>query len=99
MAKNWLMVVALFLFTILSGCGLTGNTSHFALPLDVPTKPKPSSEVRVASAAMEPDAPTLVNVGTYAWGKFDEDDLRHIEDSLKYTLAPYFPKTPTDARL
>jgi len=99
MTKNWSAVVFLLLSTALSACGTTGDTSRFALQLDVPTKPKPPSEVHVASVAMEPDAATLINVQTFAWGKLDEDDLKHIEDSLKYTLAPYIPKPPIDSRV
>jgi len=97
--KKCRMALALLVSIALSACGTTGNTSHFALPLDISTKPKHASEVHVASIAMDPDAATLINVNVQPWGKFSPDDLKNIEDSLRYTLKPYIPTTPSDSKV
>src|SRR5215470_1895921 len=94
-----LMFPTLLVCAVLSACGTTGETSRFALSLDVPKQPKPQSEVHVASVAMEPDAASLTNVNVQPWGKFNTDDLKNIEDSLKDTLKPYVQTGPDESKL
>lgn len=82
---------------LLSACGITGGTSRFVLPMDLPERPKPASEIRVASAAMDEDAAHLIAVRVHPWGKFVPEDLRNLEHSLRDTLSPHFPATPRSA--
>ena len=53
----------------------------------------------MASAAMAPDAATLINVNVQPWGEFSPDDLKNIEVSLRDTLRPYAPANPTDSKV
>jgi hypothetical protein len=51
------------------------------------------SDVRIASAAMDPDAAIFNAVNVRPWGKFEPDDLRNIEQSLRDTIVPQLPAT------
>ena len=85
----------------LPACGTTGDTSRFALPLEVPQSPQGIDAVRVASAAMDENAAYLNAVNVRPWGKFGPNDLSNIEDSLRDTLAPYAtaPSRAAESRL
>jgi hypothetical protein len=87
-----LMVCALF-----SACGSTGKTSPFVLNLNLPEDQKEVMDVRIASAAMDPDAAILNTVNVKPWGKFEPDDLRNIEQSLRDTISPQLPATVRSA--
>lgn len=98
-ALRALMVVVISV--TLSACGIAGGTSRFVVPLDLSQQPRLTAEIRVASAGMDVDPAYLNAVGVFPWGKFDADDLRNIEVSLRDTIARSRP-TPsprTDARL
>lgn len=79
--------LALLACVALSGCGTTGRTSTFTLALDLPKPAKATSEIHVASAAMDVDAAHLNAVNVQPWGKFDVEDLRNIERSLQRTIS------------
>lgn len=96
-----LTAVALLACFVFSACGTTGKTSRFALEFDSSQKPQVASEIRVASAAIEENAAQLIAVSVIPWGKFDSDDLRNIEQSLRDTIALNLPATlpTTESRL
>jgi hypothetical protein len=77
----------------LSACGSTGKTLPFVLTLNLPGDQKAVSDIRVASAAMDPGAAILNTVNVRPWGKFEPDDLRNIEQSLRDTITPHLPAT------
>lgn len=87
------MALALLASAVLSACGTTGKTSPFVLTLDVPKDQRAISEIRIASSEMEPDAAILDAVNVKPWGKFEIDDLRNIEQSLRETITPQLPAT------
>jgi hypothetical protein len=62
--------------------------------MNVPQTPKVLSEIRVASAAMDPDAAHLNAVSVRPWGKYGPDDLRNLEQSLSDTLSAQLAATP-----
>ena len=87
-----LLIVLIFLACAgLPGCGTTGKTSPFVLALDLPAGQKAISDIRIASAAMDPDAAILNVVKVRPWGKFEPEDLRNIEQSLRDTIAAQIP--------
>jgi len=88
-----LIVLVSLLCAGLPACGTTGKTSPFVLTLDLPKGQKAASDIRIASAAMDPDAAILNAVNVRPWGKFETDDLRNIEQSLRDTIAPQLPET------
>lgn len=96
-----LIALGLLVCAGLPGCGTTGKTSPFVLNLDLPQGQKAISDVRIASAAMDPDAAILNAVNVRPWGKFEPDDLRNIEQSLRDTITPQLPQTirSTEPRL
>jgi hypothetical protein len=59
------------------------------LPLDLPGGEKVSGDVRIVSAAMEPDAARLIPINVKPWGQFSPDDLQNIQQSLQDTIAPH----------
>jgi hypothetical protein len=71
---------------LLAGCGTTGTTSRFTVPLEPATPAIATGSLHVAPASMAPDAPRLYVVHVREWGRFDEADLRNIEQSLASTL-------------
>ena len=103
MAQRRLGLITLMLLVCagLPACGTTGDTSRFALPLEVPQTPQGIDAVRVASAAMDENAAYLNAVNVRPWGKFGPNDLSNIEDSLRDTLAPYAtaPSRAAESRL
>jgi len=88
-----LMALVLLVCAGLPACGTTGKTSPFVLTLDLPQGQKVVSDIRIASAAMDPDAAILNAVNVHPWGKFEPDDLRNIEQSLRDTITPQLPAT------
>lgn len=95
MTQKYSLLIALTLLvcSALSACGTTGKTSPFVLELDPPKSQKAVFDIRIASAAMEPDAAIFHSVNVQTWGKFETDDLRNIEQSLRDTIAPQIPAT------
>jgi len=93
-------VIILLICSVLSGCGITGRTSRFALKLDLPTS-KVAANVHVASVVMEPNAAYLNAFKVYRWGKFGSDDLRNIEQSLQATITAHIvpASRSTDSRM
>jgi hypothetical protein len=84
----------------LSACGITGGTSRFVVPLDPGQVPTGTAEVRVASAGMDKDPAYLQAVHVVRWGKFDADDLRNLEESLRGTITRHRPvAAPAESRL
>jgi hypothetical protein len=71
---------------LLAGCGTTGKTSRFTLPLEPGTPAVAVGSLHVAPASMAPDAPRLYVVNVQEWGRFDDADLANIEQSLASTL-------------
>jgi hypothetical protein len=97
--KRFLLITLGFLaWGVLLGCGTTGKTSRFVLPLDLGQSPQVTSEIRVASAAMEADAAHLIAVKVFEWGKFGTDDLRNLEQSLRNTIMEHLPATLDSTR-
>ena len=95
MTQRHPLLIALMLLVCagLPACGTTGKTSPFVLDLDLPKGQKAVSDIRIASAAMDPDAAILNAVNVRPWGKFEPDDLRNIEQSLRDTITPQLPAT------
>jgi len=60
------------------------------MPLDLPQSLTVTSEVRVGSASMEENAAYLTAVNV-PWGKFEPDDLRNLEQSLRNALSRHVP--------
>lgn len=73
---------------LLNGCGLTGSTSGFRV--EVPRAAK-SAPLTLASVEIEPNQTRLVNVGSYAWGEYDGDDLAVLRSSMAESLEPLKP--------
>lgn len=94
MTQRHPLLIALMLLVCsgLTACGTTGKTSPFVLTLDLPKGQKVVSDIRIASAAMDPDAAILNAVNVRPWGKFEPDDLRNIEQSLRNTITPQLPE-------
>jgi hypothetical protein len=80
---------ALVVLFVLLACGTTGHTTR--APVDLGALPVPASAelrpVAVGSVEADPSGIRLMNVGSYAWGKFDESDLANLRVSLEDTLA------------
>ncbi len=85
----------------LSACGITGGTSRFVVPLGLSQPPIVTSEIRVASAGMDVNPAYLNAVAVFRWGKFDADDLRNLEVSLRDTITQHLPRPSrlTESRL
>jgi len=79
------------LFLILAGCGITGNTSTFVVNVKSEQAKGP---IVVQNVELEPNQSKLVNVGTYAWGKYGESDLAVLTQSMKESAAPLAGPTP-----
>lgn len=75
----------------LAGCGTTGRTSPFTLDLDLPRGQKITTDIRIASAAIDPNASIFKAINVRPWGAFEPDDLKNIEQSLRDTMAPHVP--------
>jgi hypothetical protein len=88
-----LAALLLVVCAVLSACGTTGGTSPFVVPLHPPKSQKITSEIRVASAAMEPEAADLRALNVQPWGTFGPNDLKNIRQSLHDTIAPHLPAT------
>lgn len=73
-----LIALGLLVCAGLPGCGTTGKTSPFVLNLDLPQGQKAISDVRIASAAMDPDAAILNAVNVRPWGKFEPEDRKSV---------------------
>lgn len=86
-----LIASALLVCIAISGCGTTGATSQFVLPLDLGRSAQVGSDIRVASSAMEANASHLNVVNVRPWGKFGPDDLRNLEYSLRDTMRQNVP--------
>jgi hypothetical protein len=81
------MMMVVMILLLISSCGTTGQTSRSVIELkDIPLSGK-MSLTNVASVERDPDGIMLYNVGTYAWGNFDDDDQANLEATLKDTLA------------
>jgi hypothetical protein len=76
---TWLFVVVA-MFNV--GCGITGRTGVVKPNIEVPPPDGVAAIIRVDSITVERKATTLQNVGTYAWGTFDQNDLANLEESL-----------------
>lgn len=63
------ITLMLLVFTGFIACGMTGKTTPFVLTLNVPKGLMTVSDIRIASAAMEPDAAILNAVEVKPWGK------------------------------
>src|SRR5437660_1801712 len=79
----WYLLVSIVALG-LTGCGLTGATSTFSLRIPVAGTPPP---LAVGSVDLEPRAARLVNIGTYAWGRYDQADLDVLDASLRNTVS------------
>lgn len=102
MAKTHPLLIAIMLLVCagLSACGTTGTTSRFVL--DSKQNAPLLAEVRISSAAMDPGASRHLAVGKVRpWGKFDAEDLRNLEESLRDSVAAAVPATfqPSAPRL
>jgi hypothetical protein len=74
-----------------TGCGITGNTSTFVVNV---RSEQAKGPIKVDSIELEPNQSKLVNVGTYAWGKYDEADLEVLTKSMKDSAASLGGATP-----
>jgi hypothetical protein len=86
-----LISLMLLICVVLPACGTTGKTSPFVLTLSLPQGQNIVSNIRIASVAMVSDAAILNAVGNVQpWGKFEPDDLRNIEQSMRDTIRLQF---------
>jgi len=76
---------------VLSGCGSTGDSWKFSVPLDAQQHASIVSDVGVESVASDENESYLNVVKVPRWGKFDSRDLRNLEQSLHLTLARNLP--------
>lgn len=92
-------LLALFMCALVSACGTTGKTTQFVLPLDTAQfPPQIGFDIRIASSAMEKDSAYLNAVKVRPWGKYEPDDLRNLEESLRGTVSSHLPSTPSSAK-
>jgi hypothetical protein len=80
---RWLL---LLLVSLTTGCALTGATSKQVVAIE---SPQGRAALEVAGVAMDAGESKLTNVGSYAWGKYDEDDVATLRDSLRDSAAPF----------
>lgn len=83
------LVLSTLLLVFGNGCALTGATSSFEVALEAPAN---TPAVRLGSVTYEPHQSRLANVGSYAWGKYGEDDLGTLTASLNRSLKPVVPE-------
>lgn len=72
---------------LVSGCGLLGGTSRFTLRVEPPSGTRPG--ISLATVALEPGRSNLVAVGAYSVGRYDQEDLEVLRDSLIRSLEPF----------
>src|SRR5262245_35752434 len=87
------LLLLVVLALVSTGCGLTGGTSTFRVDVKAPAGAA-TPALEVASVDLEPGQTRLANVGTYAWGEYDADDLEVLRTSMRQSL----PAAPTVAR-
>lgn len=80
-------MTATLIVSLLCGCGTTGKTTRFVLELDPATPASAATSLRVSTATIEPDAARLYTYGTSEMGRFNDEDLANIEQSLAATIA------------
>jgi hypothetical protein len=87
--KRWLRRVLLAAaLATQAGCGLTGGTSKQVVHIEAPAG-RERPVVDVAAVELEAGGSKLTNVGTFAWGKYEPEDLETLRVSLHESLAPF----------
>jgi len=73
----------------LVACAVTGSTSRETVSLreSAVGTSAPLRAIEVDSIERDPAGIRLINVGSYAWGKFGDGDLANLRGSLEDTLA------------
>jgi hypothetical protein len=74
------------LCALIAGCGTTGATKTFVLPIDSAVTEGVEHTIKLGSFAVAEDANVIVAAGTQEWGAFDEADQHKLEWSLQATL-------------
>jgi hypothetical protein len=98
-SSPWLFLL-LLLEVGTAGCGTTGGTSTFVLRPPSGARPL-AKQLSVAAVIMEEEAPALIAVAVFEWGKLDTNDVAHIAQSLRDTvrLLPSSPAEPPRPQL
>lgn len=86
----------LLLLLLAPACGITGSTSTFVVDVRAPNATGP---IAVKSVELEPDQSKLVNVGTYAWGKYGAGDLDVLTRSMKQSAASLAGPSPLEVHV
>ena len=82
--KGLCLLVALCV--AIAGCGTTGATKTFVLPVDSAATSSLEHPLKLGSFAVAEDANFVIAAGTIAWGTFDEADQHKLESSVQATL-------------
>ena len=84
-----LTVHALFAVAIcglVAGCGTTGGTSRFVLPIEQSRTSPPRNRVDFGSFTSAAEGNIVISAGTYHWGAFTNKDEQNFKRSLIDTL-------------
>jgi hypothetical protein len=82
--RKLITVSCVVLAMMSTACGLTGNTSKFVVDV---RSAQAKGPVTISTIELEPNQSRLVNVGTYAWGKYGSDDLDTLTRSMNESAA------------
>ena len=98
--RNLRTLTLIGIASLLSGCGTTGTTSRFTLPLDPATPVSAARSLHVVPATMAADAARFHAVAVNDWGQFTAEDLANISQSLAATIDSHRKARPApdDAR-
>ncbi len=82
--KGLCLLVALCV--AIAGCGTTGATKTFVLPIDSAATSSLEHPLKLGSFAVAEDANFVIAAGTYEWGTLDAADQHKFESSVQATL-------------
>lgn len=82
--KRLCLLVALCV--AIAGCGTTGATKTFVLPIDSAATNSLEYPLKLGSFAVAEDANFVIAAGTNEWGTFDEADQHNFAWSMQATL-------------
>ena len=83
---------------VLAGCGTTGATKSFVLPIDPTIVEGIERNIHAGGIVVADDANIVIAAGTNPWGVFGESDRSNLEQSLEQTLR-VLDKYSTDLSL
>lgn len=74
----------LVMLIMLAGCGgITGTTQHITI---APTGVLSTRDMQLKSLRLEENGAELINIMSYRWGKFSDEDLQTLDASLRTSL-------------